>query len=71
MGFGVALQFITGDHFVIAIKDAVLTRFTVEDLNAYPKIAQLALDALIPCSISVPPNPWRIIEAGPGRAGAL
>ena len=31
MGFGVALQFITADHFVIAIKGAVLARFTVED----------------------------------------
>jgi hypothetical protein len=29
MGFAVALQFITADHFVIALKDAVLARFTV------------------------------------------
>jgi len=39
MGFGVALEFITADHFVIATKGAVLARFTVEDLKTYAKMS--------------------------------
>ena len=71
MGFGVAQQFITADHFVIARKDAVFARFTVEDLNAYAKMSPETITRPFASSTSckkiqhlLPADPVRVPWAG-------